>query len=564
VEDTFNVSLLPPGSSPLAPGFKLDRYELLCPIAEGGMASVWIARHTGKHGFEKFVAIKTVLPKFASDPRFQQMFQDEARIASRIEHTNVAQILDVGEQHDITYLVMEYVDGESLSTVHRTLVKKGMRIPPGVVLRTMADVCGGLHTAHELHEEDGTLTGVVHRDVSPQNVLLSTRGVAKLIDFGIAKARDRVAGDTNAGQVKGKIRYMAPEQALGSAIDRRADIWAVGAILYHMLSGKPPYDGENDVQALMVLTSGRPPVPLPPSVAPAVAAVVKRALMASPENRFATAAEMQQAIEDAMVASKLGANPATVAAFLAEHVADRAKRRKEAIAIGLKAAAEREKYVEIMRSNVRTTGGGTSSSQAGVGPPDTPSRTGAGSRPGSGSGILGSGPGVGTGPGSGPGMTSGTGAGGPSSLVTSGTLGSAAMDVGGGRPSRGRTLAIATAVVGGLAGIAGLVVTLVTREPSARAGAGSVGQPASVASPTGTATTVWTSVPVTSLPVASAPAATPEAASPAAATPATPVPSPPAAAFYPRPAAARPIAPTPAAKPVHTTNPTKTRVDDGF
>ena len=122
------------------------------------MASVWIARHTGKHGFEKFVAIKTVLPKFASDARFQQMFQDEARIASRIEHPNVAQILDVGEQHEITYLVMEYVDGESLSTVHRTLSKKAMRIPPGVVLRVMADVCGGLHTAHELHEADGELT----------------------------------------------------------------------------------------------------------------------------------------------------------------------------------------------------------------------------------------------------------------------------------------------------------------------------------------------------------------------------------------------------------------------
>jgi eukaryotic-like serine/threonine-protein kinase len=168
------VSLLPPRPSPLAPGFKLERYELLCPIAEGGMASVWIARQTGKHGFEKFVAIKTVLPKFASDARFQQMFQDEARIASRIEHANVAQILDVGEQHDITYLVMEYVDGESLSTVHRTLTKKGMKVPPGVILRVMADVCGGLHTAHELREDDGQLLGVVHRDVSPQNVLVST------------------------------------------------------------------------------------------------------------------------------------------------------------------------------------------------------------------------------------------------------------------------------------------------------------------------------------------------------------------------------------------------------
>jgi serine/threonine protein kinase len=320
------------------------------------MASVWIARHTGKHGFEKFVAVKTVLPKFASDARFQAMFQDEARIASRIEHTNVAQILDVGEQHDITYLVMEYVDGESLSTVHRTLTKKGSKIPPGIVLRILADVCGGLHTAHELREEDGSLLGVVHRDVSPQNVLVSSKGVAKLIDFGIAKARDRLAGDTNAGQVKGKIRYMAPEQAVGGKVDRRADIWAIGAIMYHLLSGKPPYDGDNDVQALMVLTSGRPPVPLPQSVDPAVARVVKKALTASMDNRFATALEMQEALEEAIVEAGLQTTAAMVAAFVGEHMADRAKKRKEAIAVGLKAAAERERYAEIMRSNVKVTG----------------------------------------------------------------------------------------------------------------------------------------------------------------------------------------------------------------
>ena len=141
----------------------------------------------------------------------------------------------------------------------------------------MADVCGGLHAAHELREDDGQLLGRrAPRRLAPEHAR-RREGIAKLIDFGIAKARDRIAGDTNAGQVKGKIRYMAPEQAVGGAIDRRADLWAVGAILYHLLSGKPPYDGENDVQALMVLTSGRPPVPLPASVHPAIAAVVKRA-----------------------------------------------------------------------------------------------------------------------------------------------------------------------------------------------------------------------------------------------------------------------------------------------
>ncbi len=372
------------------------------------MASVWIARHSGKHGFEKFVAVKTVLPKFASDARFQQMFQDETRIASRIEHTNVAQILDVGEQHEITYLVMEYVDGESLSTLHRTLAKKGMRIPPGVVLRILADVCGGLHTAHELREGDGELLGVVHRDVSPQNVLVNTKGVAKLIDFGIAKARDRIVGDTTSGQVKGKIRYMAPEQALGSALDRRADIWAVGAVLYHLLSGKPPYDGENDVQTLMVLTSGRPPVPLPPEVNPAIAAVAKRALSIDVSHRFATAADMQQALEEAMTEAKVVTNHTAIAAFLVEHVAERTKKRKDAIAVGVKAAKERDRYAEIMRSNLKVTAGVSANGNARLSEAPGPgSRSGVGSHSGMGTPSLGSLADMASRNGSGPGSASG-------------------------------------------------------------------------------------------------------------------------------------------------------------
>jgi serine/threonine-protein kinase len=320
------------------------------------MASVWIARQTGKHGFEKLVAVKTILPKFAADARFQKMFVDEARIASRIEHANVAQILDVGEQHDTTYLVMEYVDGDSLSTVNRSLQKKGIKMPPAVLLRLMSEVCGGLHAAHELRNDGGALLGVVHRDVSPQNVLVSTRGITKLIDFGIAKARDRGAGDTNTETLKGKVRYMAPEQAHGHNVDRRADLWAVGAIMYHFLAGMPPYDGENDVQTLLQLTSGRPPPALPSTVPDAIAAVVQRALSTGVDERFATAAEMQQAIQEAMLDANATSSAAAVSSFLGEHVAESSRRRKEAITLGVKAAADREKYEEMMRSNVRVTG----------------------------------------------------------------------------------------------------------------------------------------------------------------------------------------------------------------
>jgi serine/threonine protein kinase len=349
------VSIPPPGNSPIAAGYRLDRYELLCPIAEGGMASVWIARQTGKHGFQKLVAIKTILPKYAEDPAFQTMFIDEARIASRIEHANVTQILDVGEQHDVTYLVMEYVDGDALSKIARAAKKKEVALPLGILLRVMADVCGGLHAAHELKDDAGVLLGVVHRDVSPQNILITTRGVAKLIDFGIAKASGRLAGDTNVDQLKGKVQYMPPEQALGKPVDRRADVWAVGAVLYHLIVGKPPFEAANEIQTLFAVTSGRSPVPLPPHIPAPIREVVKKALAFAPDDRYATAAALQHALEEAINITRLGTSTSVVAAFLGEIVGDRADKRKEAIALGLKAASERERVAGEMRSNAETT-----------------------------------------------------------------------------------------------------------------------------------------------------------------------------------------------------------------
>jgi len=336
-------------SSPLAPGYKLDRYELLCPIAEGGMASVWVARQRGKHGFEKLVAIKTILPKFAADERFQQMFLDEARIASRIEHLNVAQILDLGEENDVLYLAMEYVDGDALSKLNRACQKKGVRIPTGIVLRVLADTCAGLHEAHELKDSAGKPLEIVHRDVSPHNILVSTKGIAKLIDFGIAKARSRVGSDTNSGVLKGKINYMAPEQALSRPVDRRADVWAIGAILYHLLAGRPPYEGDNQLATLHLLGSGRPPVPLPSTVHPAIAAVVRKALSHAADDRYESAADLRAAIEEAMLEAAVPATSTDVANFSAQHLAERTERRRHAIDVALAAAAERRRVEDLLK-----------------------------------------------------------------------------------------------------------------------------------------------------------------------------------------------------------------------
>ena len=141
------------------------------------MASVWLARQHGKHGFEKLVAVKTILPLYAQDLRFQQMFLDEARIASRIEHANVAQIFDLGEENEILYLAMEYVEGDALSKLNRACQRKGLKIPTGVLLRVLSDTCAGLHEAHEMRDPSGRPLEIVHRDVSPHNILLSTKGI---------------------------------------------------------------------------------------------------------------------------------------------------------------------------------------------------------------------------------------------------------------------------------------------------------------------------------------------------------------------------------------------------
>ncbi len=321
------------------------------------MASVWVARQSGKHGFQKLVAIKTILPKFAADVRFQEMFLDEARIASRIDHPNVAHILDLGEENEILYLVMEYVDGDALSKLNRACQKKGAKIPTGVVLRILADACAGLHEAHELRDSDNHPLDIVHRDVSPHNILVSAKGTAKLIDFGIAKARSRAGSDTNSGVLKGKIQYMAPEQAAGGDVDRRSDLWAVGAILYHMMAGKPPYEGDNQLATLHLLGSGRPPVPLPPSVHPSISGIVRKALLHDPNKRFATAAEMRDTIERAMVDAKVSTSSAEVAQFCAQHMSERAARRRQAIDYAIAAASDRRRVAEMLRTgNERPSG----------------------------------------------------------------------------------------------------------------------------------------------------------------------------------------------------------------
>src|SRR5262245_38475477 len=348
----------------IQPGQTLGRYEFLVPIAEGGMASVWAARLKGSRGFSKTVASKTMLPSGSEDPQFEQMFLDEAQIASRIRHPNVVEIMDLGEQDEVLYLVMEWVDGEPLSSLRRAAAKHG-GIPRSIALRIVADACAGLHAAHELKDDAGNPVGLVHRDISPQNLLITFGGAVKIVDFGVAKAAGRSTGQTIAGQVKGKPPYMSPEQALGEVVDRRTDVFALGIILYQLTTGKHPFRGESDLVTLQNIVSDKPIVP-PRShdrqYPRELEQVVMKALDRKREARFATCAEFEAALDDVFAHEIPRARTEDVGKFMKDMLGPRGEERRaaraEAVRIADERAAGRASLTELPSSQrVPQTGG---------------------------------------------------------------------------------------------------------------------------------------------------------------------------------------------------------------
>jgi serine/threonine protein kinase len=328
--------------SALRAGDWLDRYELLCPIASGGMATVWLARLRGKRGFEKLFAIKTIRTELVDDPLFQEMLLDEARIASNIQHPNVAQILDLGEAHDVLFIVMERVDGDSLAKIRKLLVRLGASVPIGIALRVLADACAGLHAAHELRDEQGRPLGIVHRDVSPQNILVSVAGAVKVIDFGIAKAQNRQQGETRTGVFKGKVQYMAPEQVKkGHVVDRRADVWALGVCLHELLTGKVPNDGDDHVEVIRKVLSDEPPR-IAEGLPGPLMRILDKSLKLDPNERFPTAAAMQDAFEEAMDELGVGTTGSDIAAFLRSELPELEEKRRNIVSLSVEEARGRD------------------------------------------------------------------------------------------------------------------------------------------------------------------------------------------------------------------------------
>jgi len=315
----------------LRPGTRLGRYELLVPIARGGMARVWAARQHGQRGFQKLVAIKTILPHLADEPEFERMFLDEARIASGVHHPNVCEIYELGEERRTLYLAMEWVSGDSLSRILRSSGKTEA-IDARVAARIVADAAAGVHAAHELCDEDGRQLGVVHRDMSPHNVLLSADGNVKVCDFGVAKALGQLHEQTSAGQLKGKISYMAPEQITSNAVDRRSDVFSLGCVLYEATTGQRPFKGERDHQIMHAVMSGElvPPTQVLRSYPIELERIVMRALAHQPILRYPTAERMRFALEEFLTKGPL-VTTTQAAQIVRARIGEQLERRKDRI-----------------------------------------------------------------------------------------------------------------------------------------------------------------------------------------------------------------------------------------
>jgi eukaryotic-like serine/threonine-protein kinase len=306
---------------------RIGRHAVVGYIATGGMAELFL----GKEPTGRPVVIKRILPHLARQTTFVSMFIDEARIGSRAKHPNLVEVYELGQVGVDLFLVMEYLVGENLAGLVRRLTKRGERISYGLCAYIIAEVCDGLHFAHELADDEGKQLALVHRDVSPQNVFVTYGGDVKLLDFGVATAAHRLT-QTASGEVKGKYAYMSPEQCRGEPLDRRSDIFSLGIVLYELTTLRRLFKRPNELQVMRAITEE--PIPRPsreiPDYPPALEAVCTRALARDPDQRYATAAEMREDLVRAMQTIGMDGDPhESIASKFARIFSDRMVQKRE-------------------------------------------------------------------------------------------------------------------------------------------------------------------------------------------------------------------------------------------
>jgi serine/threonine-protein kinase len=319
---------------------RIGRYDVLMPLAAGGMATVYLARYKAKGGFDREVAVKLTHPHLRLEPQWMTELLEEGRLAARIRHPNVVNVIDVEEDAGAVFLVMDYIEGEALSRLMKAAIKRGAKTPVPIALRILSDALAGLHAAHELRDVEGKLVGVVHRDVSPQNILVGTDGVSRLTDFGVARAADRL-GYTKSGSIKGKAAYMSPEQAQAKALDKRSDVWAAAVVAWELFAGREMYPPDDDASVLLRVVRGeqRRLKTVWTEAPDALDEALASALTLRVDQRCATVEELRQRILAAVPAAP--ADPTQVSEWLWELVPARLEERRAKVAEARRASLRR-------------------------------------------------------------------------------------------------------------------------------------------------------------------------------------------------------------------------------
>ncbi|HYO94044.1 MAG TPA: serine/threonine-protein kinase, partial [Polyangiaceae bacterium] len=346
---------------PDKPVRRVGKYRILSELGRGGMANVFLAVAHGAGGVNKLVVLKALLPELSAEPDALAMFLDEARLAARLNHANVVQTYEVGTEGDRHVIVMEYLEGQAFSSVLKRAELSGQTLSIAIYLRVVINALEGLHYAHELCDYDGSSLALVHRDVSPQNIFLTYDGQVKVLDFGIAKAATS-STNTATGVVKGKIAYMAPEQMIGDQVDRRADIYSVGCMLWAAATGKKLWKDTSDVQIMRRVINGETPAPNLVNTAcdDELSRIVMKALASNRDERYATALELQSDLERYCEAFSSVVKQKQIGTYVSVLFADTRS--------GLRALVERQlTLVGEAQEFSRTTDRGSAPSAAGVG-----------------------------------------------------------------------------------------------------------------------------------------------------------------------------------------------------
>jgi serine/threonine protein kinase len=298
---------------------RLGSYAIVRKLARGGMAELYLARSVGPEGFEKLVVLKKILPRYAENPRFVQLFLDEAKLAASLDHPHIAHVYDMGRVDGNYFFTMEYVHGQDVRSILRRTERAKRQIPIELTVQIARNIASALHYAHERRHGDGTLRDIVHRDVSPSNILVSYDGAIKLADFGVAKASNSSVR-TRTGTLKGKVGYMSPEQARGAAIDRRSDIFSLGVVLWELVAIRRLFKCDNDLATIQSIINSPPPslVEVREDCPPELDRIARRALEKDPATRYQTAQELQRDLEELAREHKLNQSSIAISGFLNE------------------------------------------------------------------------------------------------------------------------------------------------------------------------------------------------------------------------------------------------------